>query len=163
VGACVALLSAPAIASAPQSLTFFRYAGDAHELQDALDCAIARWRQATCLPIDISYAAAHLVRLKPADQMNGKAANTGGASWNAARITIADTFAQSPEWMCSLLMHEMRHVLARDNGHPGQLGSFSYPTTGTGSKITTDDLESVCEKQTCGCQVPETAGQPPTP
>jgi hypothetical protein len=151
-------VTAAADAQAPQPLTFWRYGmPDQWRLQQGLDCAIARWRAATCLPIDVSYSAAHWVRFAlPQDIPGDSTAVTSGASWNSMRIRVLSTLSEPA--LCPMLVHEMGHILRRNSGHSDEDGSMSYEVVHVASStslITTHDLELVCAKQPCGCMIPE--------
>lgn len=152
------LISSPALADQP--LTFWRYAGgDQMALQRALDCAISRWRAATCLPIDVSYDAAHWVRFAPDDQMGTNVGQTTAIDgWNSQRIKLRASIAVNPDQTCQMLVHEMSHVLRRSYYHSDEDGSMSYAVThvfSSWSTITVGDLDAVCAKQPCGCFIPE--------
>lgn len=146
-----------------QPLTFFRYAGDQVVLQKALDCAIGRWRAATCLPIDLSYAPAHWVRQDDVDNIatNVPGEHTGqtwGSSWNAQKIKLANTLTEDAS--CQVLVHEIEHLISRSYNHSAVDGSMSFPVTHViaqpRSRIMEVDLGRVCAKQPCGCFNPET-------
>lgn len=149
----VAVVSFAAAPVPPQPLTFWRSGLDTerHIEQDALDCALERWRQATCLPLDVSYDAAHHVRLADLDELGGHTGGwTVGASWNATRIKINRDM--SKQQICQVLTHELSHVLRRANTHPGLPECISNNTSGS---ITSKDIDYVCAKQDCQCQNPE--------
>lgn len=156
--ALVAFLLA-ASAAADQPLTFWRYGmPDQMRLQSALDCALARWRAATCLQLDVSYYAAHWVRFAlPQDMPAGATGVTSGASWNSMRIRLMSTLAD--ESLCPMLTHEIGHVLRRNSGHSDEDGSMSYVVThvvsSPTSRITAGDIDLVCSKQLCACAIPE--------
>lgn len=154
----ITCIVAPATAQAPQPLTFWRYGmPDQWKLQQAMDCAIARWRAATCLPIDVSYSPAHWIRFATSDDLPSNAtAVTSGSSWNSMRIKMLNTLSDTA--MCPMLTHEMGHILRRNSGHSSEDGSMSYPTVhvvSSTSKITEGDLDLVCNAQPCGCFNPE--------
>lgn len=148
-----------ASASADQPLTFWRYGmPDQMRLQSALDCALARWRDATCLQMDVSYYAAHWVRWAyPADIPAGSTAVTSGASWSSMRIRLLFSF--DDDTACQVLTHEIAHILRRNNGHSDEDGSMSFPVVhvvaSPRSHITQGDLDAVCAKQPCACATPE--------
>lgn len=150
------LLAGPAWAQA-QPLTFWRYAGDPVVLQTALDCALTRWRAATCLPIDVSYYAAHWVRTDLPENMNGKSGLAWGNNWSNIRIKFSASL--SPFGACQVLVHEVGHVLRRNYGHPCPDGSMCFPVThvmsAPPSRITEADLTLVCGAQPCACFNPE--------
>lgn len=144
----------------PQPLTFWWYASNGNEekVRDALDCALERWRAATCIAIDVSHYAAHWVRAVPADMLDGRAGWTTGSSWNATRIRLLQSM--TPESMCMVLTHEIgAHVLRRSNRHPAlDTSSITYePTSLLRSHITQEDIDLVCARQNCGCSSPENA------
>ncbi len=144
----------------PQPLTFWWWAssGNENKVRDALDCALTRWRAATCIEVDVSHYAAHWVRAVPAELLDGRAGWTTGSSWNSTRIRLLQSM--TPESMCMVLTHEIgAHVLRRSNAHPAQdNGSITYnPTSLLRSHITQEDIDLVCARQDCGCAVPEQA------
>lgn len=148
-----ALLITGAAPIPPQPLTFWRNGEvqDRHIEQDALDCALERWRQATCLPLDVSYDAAHLVRLADIEELGGHTGGwTVGASWNATRIRINRQMGRTQQ--CDVLTHELSHTLRRANTHPGLPECIS---NNSGGRITSKDIDYVCSKQDCQCQNPE--------
>ncbi len=140
----------------PNPLTFWWYA-TAEEKQEPLraelECALVRWRQATCLDTDVSFDAHHWVRIVP---LAGLAGQVNG-SWDSTRVKLDDDLLQDA-W-CQVLVHEIGHVLRRTNAHPGPDGSMSYPTTHVYSppisRIMQADIDLVCAVQDCGCSVPE--------
>ncbi len=151
---------------AQQPLTFWRYAGDKVQLQAALDCAIGRLRAATCIPgLDVSYDAAHWVRQDLPENMPGATGITSGG-FNSTRIKLASDIATDDK-RCQILIHEIVHVIRRDYGHPGPLGSMSYPVTNTTaiprSRITPEDIGFICAKQNCQCFNPEPPVVPVVP
>jgi hypothetical protein len=120
-----------------------------------MDCAIGRWRAATCLPIDISYEAAHWIRFKaPEDMPGGVWGKTSGSSWNRTRIAIS-TAMIGDNWKCQVLAHEISHVLRRDNDHVGPRGDISATYLNVDSVISESDVTVVCERQDCLCFNPE--------
>jgi hypothetical protein len=138
----------------PNPLTFWWWAGDGAELRPALECALARIRAATCLPVDVSFDAAHWVRQKPPERMNGLVGHTGG-SWAEARISLKTPMG--PQANCRVLVHEIaQHVLQmkNDDGHIAPMFRLSAPL-----------IESICDVQErlgrpCGCFNPETDDNP---
>jgi hypothetical protein len=136
-----------------QPLTWWRYAGDRLELQDALDCALARFRAATCLPLDVSYDAAHWVRQDTQAGMPTPShlGYTWG-SWNAARTKLRDDL--SPQMACDVMAHEASHILRRSNGHVGTSASAN-PLPASPVLIDAPTLDAVCALQPCTCYVPE--------
>jgi hypothetical protein len=75
-------------------LTFWWYAGNPAELRPALECALERIRDATCLPVDVSL--------------------------DSTRIALKTPMG--PRTNCRVLMHEIaEHVLRRRNDHGGEL------------------------------------------
>src|SRR5688572_13535119 len=73
-----------AVGSNPNPLTFWWYAGNGAELRPALECALTRIRNATCLPVDVSMDAHHWVRQRPPEDMMGRIGWTFG-SWSSER------------------------------------------------------------------------------
>lgn len=153
-------LASVAWAQTPQQpLTFWRYGmPDQMALQQAMDCAIGRWRVATCLPIDVSYSPAHWIRFAlPQDLPANANANSSGATWNSIRIKLSTSLDEHE--LCPMLVHEMGHVLRRNMGHTDEDGSMGFAVTHINtepvSKITAGDLVKVCTQQPCGCMVPE--------
>lgn len=139
----------------PQPLTFWRYGDnlERHTVQDALDCALERWRQAACLPLDVSYDAVHRVRLADAEELGTLAGHTGG-TWDAARIRVLRGIPKDDQ--CEVLTHELSHLLRRSNTHPGLDGTISNVATSFGyRRITAKDIDYVCAKQDCACDNPE--------
>jgi len=126
-----------------QPLTFWMYAGgDRDKLTRALNCALDRVRWATCLPLDVSYYAAHWVRWYPASLMGGRYGWLTG-EWNAGRIRLLDD--QDEEQDCDTLTHEIaQHLLRRSNGHVGAVYGLHEEL-----------LTAVCAVQPCTCLVPE--------
>jgi hypothetical protein len=144
----------------PNPLTFWWWAGDGTVLRPALECALARIRVATCLPVDVSFDAYHWVRQKAPEAMGYQSgfANPGAYPyWSEARVYLNNTLP--PEATCPVLIHELFHVLRRTNNHGGIDGGFTFEVTHVNSqpitRITADDLAKVCAVQPCGCQNPE--------
>lgn len=142
--------------SDPNPLTFWWYAtAPEHQwgLRADLECALERWRQATCLPLDVSFDAHHWARIMKLEGLSGQVVGT----WDSARIRIDSDLAQ-PAW-CQMLTHEIGHVLRRSNGHSAIDGSMSYGITHVFtepiSHIVQDDIDRVCAIQDCGCAPPE--------
>jgi hypothetical protein len=138
----------------PNPLSFWWY-GDDPTVESPLECALARVRAATCLPVDVSFDAAHWVRRRAAADMGGRAGWTTG-SWTAADVKISDSLAASQR--CPVLTHEIVHILRRSNAHPGPDGSMTFPVVHThvpASRITAEDIAEICAVQTCGCANPE--------
>lgn len=136
-------------ATGPQPLTWFRYGNDPHGLQDALDCAIGRIRAATCLPLDVSYSAAHWVRFDDAANMPDKLGYTWGPTWSAVKTKVRA--GMTSERTCNVLVHEISHVLRRSNGHVGAaVSSDPYPGDSV-ALIDAATLDAICEVQNCGC------------
>lgn len=126
----------------PNPLTFWWYAGDRSELVPALECAIERIREATCLPVDVSVDAAHWVRHKTAADLAPYGGWTSG-TWASTRISIRDDLTVPQQ--CQVLVHEIgQHVLRRRNDHSG-------PEWGLSELL----LTSVCSVQECECFNPE--------
>lgn len=157
IALAVALLASAAHAQVPQPLTFWRYAGDPVVLQAALDCAIPRWRAATCLPIDVSYYAAHWVRTDlQANMPNGLSGLAWGNNWSNIRIKFS--MSLTPEAACQVLVHEIGHVLRRNYGHPCPPFTMCHPATSTVQSVISEaDLNLVCAAQPCACFQPELA------
>lgn len=129
-------------------------------LFEALECATSRLRVAVCIDIDITINPySHMVRWENASEMpNGSAGHlSGSSSWLNQRILISDGLP--PNAWCNVVTHEMVHVLRRSNAHPGPQYGMSYPVTYSAtatSVILQEDINLICAKQTCGCQIPET-------
>ncbi len=88
------------ISADPNPLSFWWYAGDPKILRPALECALTRIRQASCLPVNIR--------------------TTG--TWASTRIRVLDTYDAA--WSCRILVHEIgEHLLRKDNGHTGNPGN----------------------------------------
>lgn len=141
----------------PNPLSFgIQGTDDLPVLLPALYEALARLRAATCLVLDVSLDAHHLIQLVPPEDMGGRSGWTTG-SWDAANIKLSRSLTAAQ--VCPVLLHEMVHVLRRSNSHPGPNGSFSYSVVHVSSqpvtKITGFDVEAICAVQSCGCQVPE--------
>lgn len=133
----------------PNPLTFWWHAGDAQQLRPALECAITRIRNATCLPIDVSIDAHHWVRQKPAAEMGGRVGWTTG-TWDEARIALQTVMG--PNTNCRVLTHEIaQHVLQRrnDDGHVAPL-----------LRLSAELLERICTVHPCGCFNPESEDNP---
>ncbi len=131
--------------------------GDPTVLRPAIECALTRVRSATCLPVDVSLDALHLVRTKTPEQIGNRAGWTVGP-WDMARISLRSDL-QSYHW-CPILTHEIIHVLRRSNAHPCPGRSMSAPDgvwskEPGGSRIMTCDLEQICAVQGCACMVAE--------
>lgn len=162
--AAVFLLSSPEkteayqgqVGANPNPLTFWS-AADAPALMPALECALARYRAATCLPLDVSLDAAHWVKLAPASAMGGRAGWTTGTSWAQTQVKLLDTLT-SPQ-LCPVLMHEISHILRQSNSHPAPNGSFAYDgvhvVSAPISHLTAEDLTLICAVRPCGCFNPE--------
>jgi hypothetical protein len=132
----------------PNALTFWWWAGDGAQLRPALECAIERIRNATCLPVDVSFDAHHWVRQKPPESMGGRLGWTTG-SWGSTRIALKAPMG--PQTNCRVLTHEIaEHVLRRRNDHAGDEQFV----------LTAQLLEAVCSVQDCRCFVPETQANP---
>lgn len=129
----------------PNPLTFWWYAADPTVIRPALECALGAIREATCLPVDISFDAHHWVRQVPQDAIPGKAGATQGSSWDSTRIKVLNTLPA--DYSCGVLKHEIaQHVLRRSNSH---IGADSE------KKLTAPLLESVCSLNECECFNPE--------
>lgn len=126
------------------------------DLLVALECAVERWRAATCLDINVDMTGPGFVRWRHADELAPNVAQTL-TPYSASRIQISD--GKPLDFTCPVLIHEMGHVLRRSPSHPGPDGSMSFPmtrvTSSPVSRITADDLNAVCAVQPCGCFVPE--------
>lgn len=140
----------------PNPLTFWWYAGDPAVLAPALECALARIRAATCLPVDVSFDAHHWVRQLPAADMGGRSGWTTGA-WAGTRIKLSEALAA--DQVCPVLIHEIVHVLRRSNAHPGPDGSMTFPVVHVHSapvtRLVAYDLDAICAAQQCECFNPE--------
>ena len=130
--------------TSPNPLTFWYWAGDPDVLVPALECALARVRAATCLPVDVSLDAHHWVRQMTRAAMGGRAGWTTGSVWST-RIRI-DVDARDA-YACDLVTHEVAiHTLRRASDHIGP----NWPMV-----LDAPYLESICSVQECGCFVPE--------
>lgn len=147
------LVGAPGLS--PNPLTFWWHAGDAQQLRPALECALTRIRNATCLPVDVSFDAHHWVRQKPAAEMGGRLGWTTGSSYDETRIALKTVMG--PNTNCRVLTHEIaQHVLQRrnDDGHVSPLPQLSAEL-----------IERICVTQEargnpCGCFNPESEDNP---
>jgi hypothetical protein len=141
--------------SSSSTLKWWRYAGDVVELQDALDCGLRRWAESTCMPIDISYYPNHWMRQDTAANMNGFsgiASTTDG--WATSRIKLED--AMAAEKRCQVAVHEIGHVLRKSGSHPCATNTMCNSSTSVAnSRISQADLDLVCAKYACECQIPE--------
>lgn len=139
---------------APPQLTWFRWTGDQHVLQDGIDCALGRLRAATCLNIDVSYEPAHWFRLKPQSGMPNPSllGYSWGANFGVAQSMIREDLA--PQKMCDVMVHEASHLLRRSNGHVGT-GASADPLPPAPVLIDAPMLDAICALQSCGCFVPE--------
>lgn len=132
----------------PNPLTFWWYAGNPSELRPALECALERIRAATCLPVDVSFDAAHWVRQRPPEQMGGRLDWVTGSTWDSTRIALKTPMG--PQTNCRWLVHAIgQHVLRRRNDHAGANLHLDQAL-----------IDSICEVQDCGCSVPETDENP---
>lgn len=142
-----------------QPLTMWIYGnGDKGALVSAIECALARWRAATCLPLDVALAGPHFIRWGDDADLDGMAGMIFyGSNWNDKRIKLNETI--QPAKFCPVLVHEMSHLMRRNGNHPGADGSMAFPVTHVlsepVSKITAEDLTLVCAKQPCTCFNPE--------
>jgi hypothetical protein len=141
---CCGFIGAPG--TNPNPLTFWWYSGDGTVLRPALECALERIRAASCLPVDVSFDAAHWVSQRPPETMGGRMGWTTGTSWYATRIKIVST--ADADLTCRLLIHELSHVLRRSNAHVGETGDGS-------TKLLEPNLAAICTVQPCGCFNPE--------
>jgi len=131
-------------------LTFWWWAGNGQELRPALECALTRIREATCLPVDVSFDAHHWVRQKPASEMGGRLGWTTGSTWDSTRIALQTEMG--PNSNCRVLTHEIaQHVLRRrnDDGHVAPL-----------LRLNPEVLADICSKHVCGCFNPESTDNP---
>jgi hypothetical protein len=156
----VLLLSSQALAEQP--LTFWRYGGlrDRGELLVGLECAVARWRAAAGpAGLDVSMVGPHWVRWAlPEELPDAMTPNTGRVNgpWYSTRVLINST--AEPEAVCSVLTHELMHILLRSNSHVGADGGMNWPVLhvhSSTSKILQSDIDAVCARQTCTCSNPE--------
>jgi hypothetical protein len=148
-----------ALAVGQQLLTFGLFGtnerkGDTYALYH---CAAVRWRNATCLPLDISFEPAHKMRWATAEEMGDYTGRVWG-DYDSATIKLLDGMATETQ-ECQVMVHEIGHILRRDYGHPGSTRyGMSYPSTSTSrSRITQEDVDFVCEERDCGCENPEPA------
>lgn len=127
------------------------------DLLVALECAVERWRAATCLDVNVDLTGPNFVRWRHAEEMPEGRVAQALSPWSAARIHMSD--GKPVEHTCNYLVHELGHVLRRSGTHSGEDGSMSYYYTRTTSspvsKITALDLSAVCAVQPCGCFVQE--------
>lgn len=146
----------------PNPISFRRYAGGGHgpgALYTAMECATTRILAATCIDIDLTiYPTSNMVRWEAAANMpNASSGYVWGDTWSTQRIKLSDGLTEPS--FCTVLIHEMIHVLRRSYSHPGADGSMSHPVTRTFStpisRITAEDITLICAKQTCGCNNPE--------
>lgn len=158
-----AFLTFPSAVQA-EPLTWWRWTGDQQVLQATLDCALPRWRAATCLPIDVSYYPSHWVRQWSAQKFTdsgfeGHVEHSWG-SWSTAQTAVLEDM--STAGTCVTFMHSLSHILRKSNSHIGEMGGISYaairlePTiNGPASHITDADIDAVCAVQNCQCHVAE--------
>lgn len=130
----------------PNPLTFWWYSGDPTVLIPALECALERIRAAACLPVDVSFDAAHWTSQRPPETMGGRMGWTTGASFDAARVKIVNT--ADVTLTCRLMIHEYSHILRRSNAHAGPTGDGS-------TKLLEPNLAAICAIYDCGCFNPE--------
>lgn len=151
-----------ALGQAPYSFGLYGSANTDGRLKDelwrALEIALTRWRNATCLPLDLSLEGAVQARWQHGDDMPNNYDGLAGQPWMAGGYIqmAADLSANK---VVPVLIHEIGHHLRKHGGHPGPDGSMSWPVTHVNSepvsKILQYDVSAVCAKHTCGCQVPE--------
>lgn len=143
----------------PNTLTFWWYATaveDQDDVRDALECALVRWRMATCLPIDVSFDAHHWVRLVPASSIPGGwgyAYRQQDGSW---RMKVRDD--QDDDVTCDLMTHEIGHALGDSGQHlsgPYEAVMYSSYHRTNPNVITQTDINYVCAEQACACANPE--------
>lgn len=128
------------------------------ELWRGLEIALTRWRNATCLPLDLSLEGSVQVKWQHADEMPNSYLGFANSPWMAGGyIWMSVDFNEDA--VVPGLIHEIGHHLRKSGSHPGPDGSMSFPTlhvnTPPISKITQYDITAVCAKHTCGCQNPE--------
>lgn len=124
----------------PNDLTFWYWAARPNVIVPALECALARVRAATCLPVDISFDARVWVRERPAADL---APRIGQSVSGNTRIVVSDQ-ATNP---CNVLTHEIgQHVLRARADHVD--GDINY--------LSPNLVAAICARHTCGCQNPET-------
>lgn len=138
------------IGTNPNPLTFWWWAGDGQQLRPALECALTRIRNATCLPIDVSIDAHHWVRQKPAELMAGRLGWTTGASWSSTRIALQTEMGANTN--CRVLTHEIAQHTLRNLNDAGHVAPMF--------QLSADLLEDICSKHDCGCFNPETEDSP---
>lgn len=141
----------------PNPLTFWWYATAPEDIETAraaIECAAARWRAATCLPVDVSFDAHHWVRFMGPELVAPAWARTTG-TWESARIKVRNDRGSTTS--CGLVTHEMGHVMARNNGHTPQPEDVMYYAYNEGhpNRLTQASIDYVCSYQQCGCSIPE--------
>lgn len=133
------------LASELNTITFGHYDDDPNVIVPALECALDRIRQATCLPVETSDDGQHWVRQQPKSYMQKLSGRTTGRSWDNLTISILDTLPVPNT--CRMLVHEIgEHVLRRSNDHA---------VSSSNSKLNAVLIESICQVQDCPCQNPE--------
>lgn len=160
-------LAQAGLALGAQPLTFGRYAGDYDgnrgALLEAIERSVVRWRNATCLPLDVSLEPAYGIRFRPRELITCPSGNTCGAvtygsDWDTMKIAVS---TDTPIGALELdLLHELSHILRRSGTHWTEERATSYPVvywiTTPFTRITQTDLDAVCHQQNCLCQIPET-------
>lgn len=130
--------------------------GEMSEMWGVMNCALTRVRRATCLDADLTLnTIEHRIRWAPDEEMpNGSSGYISGSNWDQQRIRLRWSMPETHR--CPVLTHEIIHALRKSYSHPCPEFSMSYPVTSASqSKITQCDLDIICAKYDCGCQVPE--------
>lgn len=144
-------MSSALTGGSPNALSFWTYAGNDAILMPALEAALWRIRNATCLPVDVSLDAHFWVRQWPAEDMpegwTGWTVGGGGPPWTNSRIRVIDT--ADVDHAERIIVHEIaEHILRRSNSHATAAGQGS-------STLTEALVTSICEVRVCGCFNPE--------
>lgn len=145
------LIALPARA---ESIRFWVYGGSSrYTLVPYLEQALARWRAATCLDLDMS-AFAPTVRVRWDSDFHGDGVAWSNDGWATAKVRID---ALMPEhFRVPVLIHELGHALRKTGGHGCAPFSFCNEVTAIqSSRITTEDLNRVCAVRDCACYAPE--------
>lgn len=130
-------------------------------LRVALESTLARWNAAACLDLVVTDDGPdHRIAFDTGDRMaRGRLAQTTGTVANATIRILDDEplpWHYTPEYLETLMMHEVAHLLAYTNDHvrDGALGPGGGDNT-----ITDATLSRVCSGANplvvCGCYVLE--------